>query len=96
MNSEKTKKMQSDQYKINVNNIVILLLKDNILFTNRSATQEAMKLIRNALGCAERTATRYLTAARQEILKVTDIQKENAIKEALLKSGIKMKDGKEN
>ncbi|HCY77749.1 MAG TPA: hypothetical protein DHV28_17700 [Ignavibacteriales bacterium] len=82
MNSEKTKKMQSDQFKINVNNIVVLLLNQKTLFFNtRSASCEAVNLIKEKFGLCERQAKLYLQAARKEILRVTEMQKEHAIKE---------------
>jgi len=74
---------QTDQFKINVNNIVVLLLKNNTLFNQRSATRESICLIMNILGLKQRQAKLYLKAAREEILKVSEILKENAIKQAI-------------
>lgn len=74
---------QTDQFKINVNNIVVMLLKNNTLFNKSSATRESVSLIMNSLGCKQRQAKLYLKAARQEILKVSEILKENAIKQAI-------------
>lgn len=74
---------QTDQFKINVNNIVVLLLKNNTLFNQRSATRESICLIMNTLGLKQRQAKLYLKAAREEILKVSEILKENAIKQAI-------------
>jgi hypothetical protein len=80
----KTKyKKQTDQFKINVNNIVVMLLKNNSLFNKRSATREAICLIMSSLGCKQRQAKDYLKAAREEILKVSEIQKVNAINQAI-------------
>ncbi len=82
MNSDKTKKMQSDQFKINVNNIVVLLLNQKTLFFNtRSASCEAVNLIKDRFGLSDRQANRYLNEARKEILRITETQKEHAIKE---------------
>ncbi len=74
---------QTDQFKINVNNIVVLLLKNNTLFNHNSATKNAVELISNTLGMRERQAKLYLKAAREEVLRVSEILKENAIKQAI-------------
>jgi len=80
----KTKKeKQTAQFKINVNNIVVLLLKNNTLFNQKSATRESVCLIMNTLGLKQRQAKIYLKEAREEILKVSEILKENAIKQAI-------------
>jgi hypothetical protein len=89
MNSDKTKKMQSDQFKINVNNIVVLLLNQKTLFFNtRSASCEAVNLIKEKFGLRERQAKLYLKEARKEILRVTEMQKEHAIKEVFKKENL--------
>lgn len=89
MNAEQKQRMQSNQFKINVNNIVVLLLNQKTLFFNeRSATNEAVKLIRDRFGISERQAQRYLNAARKEILRITEQQKQDAIKEAFKKENL--------
>jgi len=74
---------QTDQFRINVNNIVVMLLKNNTLFSERSATKESVKLIMGSIGLKERQAKFYLKAARKEILKVSEIQKNDAIFKSL-------------
>lgn len=74
---------QRDQFFINVNNIVRELLKNDILFTNGSATKEAIRLIMNSLGRSQRQATRYLKAAREEILKVSKADTKEALQQEL-------------
>ena len=91
MNAEQKHRMQSNQFKINVNNIVVLLLNQKTLFFNeRSATNEAVKLIRDRFGISERQAQRYLNAARKEILRITEQQKMDAIKEAFTKEKLEI------
>lgn len=83
MDAKTKKEKQTAQFKINVNNIVVLLLKNNTLFNQKSATRESVCLIMNTLGLKQRQAKIYLKEAREEILKVSEILKENAIKQAI-------------
>lgn len=83
MDAKTKKEKQTIQFKINVNNIVVLLLKNNTLFNQKSATKESVCLIMNTLGLKQRQAKIYLKEAREEILKVSEILKENAIKQAI-------------
>lgn len=83
MDAKTKKEKQTTQFKINVNNIVVLLLKNNTLFNQKSATKESVCLIMNTLGLKQRQAKIYLKEAREEILKVSEILKENAIKQAI-------------
>lgn len=76
-------KEHTEQFYINVNNIVRELLRNDILYTNRSATNEAIALIKKSLGLEERQAKSYLKAARKEIQKITEVQKKEAINQAL-------------
>lgn len=79
----KIDKEHTEQFYINVNNIVRELLRNDILYTNRSATNEAIALIKKSLGLEERQAKSYLKAARKEIQKITEVQKKEAINQAL-------------
>lgn len=91
MNADKKYAKQKDQFKINVNNIIVLLLNQKTLFFNeRSASNESIKLIRERFGLSERQAQRYLYAARTEILRITEQQKQDAIKEAFSKENLEI------
>ena len=83
MDAKTKHQKQTDQFRINVNNIVVMLLKNNTLFSERSATKESVKLIMGSIGLKERQAKFYLKAARKEILKVSEIQKNDAIFKSL-------------
>lgn len=84
-----TKEDRSKQFKINVNNIIVLLLNQKTLFFNeRSASKEAVKLISDRFGLSDRQANRYLTEARKEILRITEQQKQDAIREAFTKENL--------
>jgi len=91
MTTDEKHAKQKEQFKINVNNIIVLLLNQKTLFFNeRSATNEAVNLIRDRFGISERQAQRYLYAARKEILKITEQQKQDAIKEAFSKGNLEI------
>lgn len=71
------------QFYLNLNNIIRELLKNDILFTNKQATKEATKIIRNTLNVAQRQANKYLEAARKEIARLSEVEAKEAISQAL-------------
>ena len=73
----------TDQFYINVNNIVRELLKNDILLANKQAASEAIRLIKKSLDLEDRQAKDYLKAARKEILRITEIGKKEALTQAL-------------
>lgn len=77
---------QSDQFKINVNNLVTILLENNVFVNKRSINERAIKLIREKFGVSERQAHRYLREVRKEILKTSEELKQIAINKAYRKS----------
>lgn len=73
---------QSDQFKINVNNLVTILLENKVFVTKQSINERAIKLIREKFGVSERQAHRYLREVRKEILKTSEELKQTAILKA--------------
>ena len=74
---------QTAQFRINVNNIVVMLLENKVFITPGSVTQLAVNLIKEKFGFRERQAKHYLSEARKEILKTTETLKQIAIQKAI-------------
>ncbi len=73
----------TQQFYINVNSIVRELLKMDILIINKKASNEVLHLIKSTLNCKDRQAKLYLKEARKEILRVSEIDKKEALRQAL-------------